>query len=198
MRTVFYFLGIILLFSSCNSEREIQEENTYEIVSLLVETTGKPIKPPPPPEGVKSRFTDSQIDSITNRIQKVALHPVFNRIKKDFSENKKISLEYNNLVANLKNLEKEQLVDLSKVITSERLKLSIIDTNKLKSEKRYLDRNYDILIQISVISFNATYDKAALVLSASRGHLNGFSSILYMHKVDGKWKIKESKMFQIS
>ncbi|KAA1243379.1 hypothetical protein [Aquimarina sp. RZ0] len=186
MRIVFYCLGIILLFSSCNSEREIHEENTYEIVSLLVETTGKPMKPPPPPEGVRSRFTDSQINSILNRSQKVALYPVFNSSKKVFSENKKVSSEYNNLVTNLKNLDKEQLVDLSEVTTSESLKLSIIDTNKLKSEKRYIDKNYDILIQISAISFNAAYDKAALVLSASRGRLNGSSSIIYMYKVDGK------------
>ena len=198
MKKTIYLISIVFLSNSCNYQENIREKNTYEITSLIIENTGGPIKPPPPPNGQKSRFTKNQIDSIMMRIQKVALFPVFYKVKRDFSKNAKIEDEYNKLVSDFGTIEKEEFIDLSKIRTSKHLKLSKIDTIKLKSEKRYVDKNYDILIYFSEISFNEEYDKAALIVGSTRGHLNGSNSIVYMHKVNNVWMIKNVKFLEIS
>ena len=108
MKKTIYLISIVFLSNSCNYQENIREKNTYEITSLIIENTGGPIKPPPPPNGQKSRFTKNQIDSIMMRIQKVALFPVFYKVKRDFSKNAKIEDEYNKLVSDFGTIEKEE------------------------------------------------------------------------------------------
>ncbi|WP_109433967.1 hypothetical protein [Aquimarina sp. AU119] len=198
MRIVFLIIGCVILFSSCESNKEKREKNTYQIVSLLIDEVGGPIKPPPPPEGQKAYFTNKQIDSIMTRSQDIALHPVFKKVKRKFVKKDNYGEKFNVLLEQLNKLKEEKLIDTLKIKTSISCRLNTIDTLLLKSDKRYIDKNYDILIYFSNISFDDDFSKAVLILSSTRGYLSGSSSIIFLEKKDGIWQIKETDTFSIS
>ena len=65
-------------------------------------------------------------------------------------------------------------------------------------DKRYINKNYDKLIKLSNISFNADQDKAVLIASYSTGYLNSASSLVLLEKKKGKWLIKKISVLSIS
>ena len=82
MKNVFLIIGGLFFLNSCQFNEKEKEKNTYEIISLLIDKAGRPIKPPPPPEGQEPFFTTNQIDSIMKQSQDVALFPVLEQQKK--------------------------------------------------------------------------------------------------------------------
>ncbi|WP_299247913.1 hypothetical protein [uncultured Aquimarina sp.] len=198
MKLFFYLLSILTLFVSCNNKNDSQEQDIYEIVSIIINRFSKPIQPPPPPDGKEPYFSQAQIDSIMNRTQKVALYPVLFTTTEKFTKNEKLGQEYNKLVNDLGQFNSEDQIDINKVRTSKSINLQLVDTIKLKSNRRYIDKNYDILIRISNISFNDSLDKAVLIIGSSRGYLNGASSLIFLEKINGIWKIKNIDTFSIS
>ncbi len=50
--------------------------------------------------------------------------------------------------------------------------LSIIDTLAMKNDRRYIEKNFDKLINFSQISFNEHYTKVVLTVGANMGPLD--------------------------
>lgn len=198
MKNVFLIIGGLFFLNSCQFNEKEKEKNTYEIISLLIDKAGRPIKPPPPPEGQEPFFTTNQIDSIMKQSQDVALFPVLEQEKKRFVKDDSYGEKFNNLLKKLATLNDEVLIDISKIEVPKAFKLDIVDTLLLKSDKRHINKNYDILIYFSNISFSDNYTKAVLSIGTTRGYLNGSSAIVFLEKKDGVWKIVYSKEYEIS
>lgn len=197
MKASFNLVIFCLLFVSCTSLEVKKEKEAYKIFSLLIEEFGKALPPPPPP-GETYSLTKSQKDSIYNQPQKIAIHPTFYISREKFSNNGQVSKEFNSLAKKLNTLKNESLFDLSKISIKKPFELSILDTLKMKKERRYFSKNFDKVISFSHISFNKSLDKAVLIIGSSRGYLNGASSLIYLEKVNDLWKVKNINTYSIS
>ncbi|WP_103072709.1 vWA domain-containing protein [Aquimarina sediminis] len=188
----------VILFFSCRiSTEHKKEENTYRILSLLIEEFAKPTIPPREMYGLKP-FTEVQIDSILNQDKKICLFPIQKRTHQKFSKKEKFDKEFNELVNKLKDLEDSREVDLSKIKINRPYQLSIIDTVAMKRDRRYVEKNFDKLINFSRISFNQGYTKAVIIVGVNMGPLNGYASLVFLEKIDNIWQIKGTDTFSIS
>lgn len=188
MRITLLFIGFITLFCSCESDKVTREKNTYQVLSMLIDEFGSPIKPPPPPDGQKPYFTSKQIDSIMNQKQTIGVH----QFLKHREENLKI----------IKNIDDKSYLELLKVFNQYNKDLSL-DITEIKSDKGHsiisLDSlkskqeqyiTYDKQFFFSRIAFDADFKKALTAISIK--HSGYFLCLL--EKENGKWKIKYSKM----
>ncbi len=182
---------------SCESEGYKIEKNTYDILSLLVDKFGEPMIPPRELYNLEP-FSKKQKDSILNQKVKIVIYPILKKSSKRFSSKENLSVEFNELLSDIKRINKKTIVDLSKFKIKRPYQLSILDTNKLKRDVRYVRKNFDKLLNLYVISFNEDYSKAVTISGVSNGYLNGYSSLVFLEKIDGKWEIKYIDTFSIS
>lgn len=196
-------LILIIVLNSCSvkkSDEKIQE-NTYEILSTIIDeyATPKLIIPPPPLEGMSDTLKNDR-DSIVGLLKTgewaqqkyfVGLRPLNyewqNKFKKSDVEEKFISL-FQKLIN--RNNHNEDIASL----TPSMIKLTrgnIIVPIKSQIRKNDSIWNYlNVLISYSNIEFNNLLDKAILVIECSEAEYHRRIILLLMENVEGQWKIR--------
>jgi|SRR5690606_507593 len=196
-------LILIIVLNSCSvkkSDEKIQE-NTYEILSTIIDEYAKPrlIIPPPPLEGMSDTLKNDR-DSIVGLLKTgewaqqkyfVGLRPLNyewqNKFKKSEVEEKFISLFQKLINRNNRN---EDIASL----TPSMIKLTrgnIIVPIKSQIRKNDSIWNYlNVLISYSNIEFNNLLDKAILVIECSEAEYHRRIILLLMENVEGQWKIR--------
>ncbi|WP_281991565.1 hypothetical protein [Aquimarina aggregata] len=198
MKNLFRLYLLFIFFLSCKSN--VEEKETYEIISLITQEYGLPLPPvPPPPPAKLPSLKEMGWDSIKKLKQDIAVYPILknnNKALSDFSELKDI--EFKTFFEKIKKNKKVLRLDLSKFNVKKQFQLSIIDTSLLKKDKYYVDKNFDKLLTFQNISFNNEFNKAIIIIGVSIGPLNGYSSLVFLEKKNGNWTIKNSKTISIS
>ncbi len=199
MKSIFFILFCSFFIFGCN-DKQVKEKNTYQIISVLIEEFGKPIIPPPPPKELShlKPLTDKQLDSITNQEQKICIFPIFRRNKKNFNYKKEYDEEFNELVSDLKSSYNIGKIDISKIKIDRPYQLSLVDTVKVRQDRRYVEKNFDKLLSFYNVSYNKKRTKAVTIIGVGIGRLNGYTSLVFLEKTKGIWKIKHIDTFSIS
>ncbi len=211
MRITSFFLVIILLFS-CVEKGNQEEDNTYQVVSLLYQEYAKPLKsvfPPPPPDSlnyVLSSKDSAQIDSVHREIKKersnkrfiVAIYPYFfsynNPHNDEFLDS---CYDFNTVLKNLVENKDSLKVDINKIVSKKNDSI-ILYSKELSKDRRKDFYNFDMLVSFSNISFNSNYTKAIVVGAYSHSRLAGASILFFLEKIEGQWIIKCKKGLSIS
>lgn len=211
----YVFLIIAFLLFSCEEkqqEKDVREENTYQITSYLVNKFREPplLAPafPPPPKGKEYIYTTrdsltSYMYSVNEFIRKktIAFLPKTFTLDKEYRKKKiKTIKECTNdkqLIKSFLKSERGIKIDINKVGNSKKDSL-IYYTEK---HKKMLGRGFneiDMLLSFSNITFNKDYTKALLVVGVTFERLNGFSTLIYLEKENYHWKIKCEEGLSIS
>ncbi|WP_025740527.1 hypothetical protein [Aquimarina pacifica] len=197
MKVFVQIMVLFILLFSCKNKNVVEEKHTHEIMSVLIDEFGKPTVPPREMYGLEP-FSKSQIDSILDQKEKICLHPKLKITDHEFSERAEYDSEINLLIEGLSNFKYSKTLDLSKIKINRPYELSIVDTLKLKEDRRYVEKNFDKLINFSRISYNTSYTKAVLIVGVHEAVLNGYASLVFLEKKKGKWEIKSVDTFSIS
>ncbi|WP_062056221.1 hypothetical protein [Aquimarina longa] len=192
-------IPLLILGISCSNSNKKNDTKSikYNVLSSIIDKFGQAQIPPPFP-GENINFTSQQLDSIRNQKQKIALYPIFIKSNENIDIKYKKDDLFNQLLQNLKNIEDSLKIEPSKIRTKIQHDLSILDTIKNKTNKHYISYNYDKLISLSPIVFNKNYNKAIVLVGVKIGYLNSGSSIVFLEKKNGTWRIVYSKEFEVS
>ena len=192
----FYNLILIAFLVSCQPEKVAIDDNTNEIISILLEKYGKSrVKPPPPNESFD--LNQKQIDSIYKQKQKIAIYPVRSGIKGLSSKKEFKTKPYYSLIKGFDSIRNKQ-IDISLIKNEIGHQLILLDTIKYREDKHYISNNYDRMLHFSPIAFDKKKTKAITVLAYNSGYLNGSTVLLYFEKENGKWHIIETNLLEIS
>lgn len=204
----------LLLFSSCKKmkTRNYEEENTYQIIGLLLsDLRGSTVLPPgfPPPPG-EDIYEFTTRDSLrrykyfykqTVRKKIIAFLP---QIYASEKKNKENELQTINKCTNDKALinlflesEKNIKIDINKVANSKKDSL-IYYTEKHKKMLGGGFDEIDVLLSFSDITFNKDYTKALISVEVIFEKLDGISTLIYLEKKHYHWEIKCKKVLSIS
>lgn len=208
-----FFIITFLLFS-CKEKQQVGdvEENTYQIIGLLLsDLRGSMVLPPgfPPPPG-EDTYEFTTRDSLrrykyfykqTVRKKIIAFLP---QIYASEKRNKENELQTINKCTNDKALinlflesEKNSKIDINKVANSKKDSL-IYYTEK---QKKMLGGGFDeidMLLSFSDITFNKDYTKALISVGVIFEKLDGISTLIYLEKKHYHWEIKCKKVISIS
>ena len=209
MKTISFFLVIILLFS-CENKENSKDDNTYKIISLLYQQYAKPIEavfPPPPPDNLNYIFSykDSiKADSLLKKLKEetndkksiIAIYPYFSPHTLHDKNATGNCHNFNDILKKYIKNKDSLKIDVNKIITNRND--SIIYYDKLSKDKRKDFYNFDMLISFSNISFNSDYTKAIVVGSFSHSKLAGASMLFFLEKKEGQWMVKCEKGLSIS
>ncbi len=187
------------MFFSCE-RKNLSEENTYRIISELIgHYTHELVHlPPPPPEGYRYTLKDSLHDYKIFYDRSTKKKNIVIRKKMVLRENDiRLMLEFDsNLSDELFFFDKKPyLIDINKISKKDRDTIFYYNNKYTKEE---INEKIDVLFSFSKIVFNKKQNKALVVVGVSMGHLNGFSSLLYLEKKHYHWKIVCKKMLSIS
>lgn len=191
MRIVLLIILSASMFLSCTSIEKKKEKDTYQILSLLIDEFGRPIKPPPPPEGQKPYFTNEQINSIMNRKQTIGVH----QLLKHREEKVEISFDiedesYNELLKIFNDYTEDLNLDITKIKSDKGYNAIFLDS-LLSKQEQY--NTYNKQLFFSRIAFDNDFQKALTTISLK--HSGYFLCLLEKDKE--KWKIRNSKMIYI-
>ena len=197
-------LILFLLNSCCQNKNNTEEENTYQIVTLLVNGYKKYIvlSPSfPPPLLSKMKIQDSLLIYkyfIQQSLKKktIALTNKMFAIKETHSFRDKCEID-KEIVEKLNTLTKSKSLNIEKVtLYGKDTLIQYKEEFKKSSWKGFY--KMDLLLSFSRISFNKQFNKAIMIVGATKGHLNGFSTLVYLEKENYVWKIKCQKGLSIS
>lgn len=187
---------IMFLLLSCKKLENRVEDETYKVVSMLVNSYAIPVLPPPP------------ITPSTNKLDEKfdALKKITNFKNEDIN----IYLNYLTIQVEGENIEINnqktyKIID----IKDSNFIMKSLDTSKIKVRKNIKFHNQDMtdpvdfnrvdmVLSFSKINFSPLLDKAVLVIGVSRGNLSGFTSIILCEKINDKWIVTEDRMLSIS
>ncbi|CAM1349700.1 hypothetical protein [Tenacibaculum halocynthiae] len=205
----YLFLINITFFISCKDSnfQEKEEESVYQIVSYLTDNLRGSIvldpSFPPTPDG--SEYNHTTQDSLrsykyfykqTIRKKTIAFtSEMFVPMNKaDFNSN---CFKEEKLLSSLFSKKETRKIEINK-ITSFKKDSLIYYTDK---HKKMLGRGFieiDMLLSFSRISFNKDYSKAFLIVGVTYEKLNSFTTLIYLEKKYGVWKIKCQEGLTIS
>ena len=191
---ILIFIAISILSCNRTSKVSIEKSGVYKVV---IEEFGKANLPPPLP-GKLHNFSKQELDSIFGQEQKIAIYPILNINKEEINLNKIKDSLYSKIAKKLTNLDKDDLMDLSKINTRSSLHLSLIDTLEQKKNSKLYYKNFDKLLYLSPISFNEELSRAITIVGVGINFLNGFSALIYLEKQEDEWVIVKSEELTIS
>ena len=213
----------IILFSSCkkNDLNNSVKENTYQVLSVLhhdlsrykmIYSAFQPL--PPDPNSNISWDSIKKLMELDRSIEKDTVKIVDALIKKNGRLIVAIdSILTPNWADNIKNIKHHQgygklLEQFSSNKDTVNINVSKITSNKYafiipyREDYQFLGRKgYDkfhIHLSFSKVEFNKEKNKAIVIMGASFGKLNGFSSIYFLEKKNGNWIIKYENGLSIS
>lgn len=197
----YFFFSLFIFYFSCDRFNNLEEENTYQILSLLLNkfSDSKGFHPnfPPNPEGKEYIFSTKDSLQLYKYFYKkitdkkiIAISPKMFTIKDSlrFKNDCTINL---NLIKNNKNIDK---IDLAKISILKNDSLIYFLGNK---KKEYPNQS-NIYFNFSKIIFSNDYKKAVIALGISFGKLNGFTTLIYLEKNIYHWNIKCERELNIS
>lgn len=216
MMNKYIFLITVLFFLSCKEKQQfsnIEEENTYQIITFLADDAKSflvmpPVLSIPPSPNTKNynvRTMTSQ-DSVsgykyhykqlTEKKTITIIDSLFG-LKETYGFRGKCDVVDNKLLEKFNNLRESRKLDISKI--------TVYDKDTLiqyKEEFRKLPskgfNKMDLLLSFSRIAFNDNFDKAIVFVGMSKGSLDGISVLFYLEKENYHWKIKCEKTLSIS
>lgn len=211
----YIFLIITLLFLSCKEKQQastIEEENTYQIIGLLLsDLRGSMVLPPgfPPPPG-EDTYEFTTKDSLwsykyfykqTVRKKTIAFWPQISVSKKKYKE-KELQIinectNDNQLITSFLKSGNNIKIDINKVANSKKDSL-IYYTEKHKKMLGGGFDEIDVLLSFSDITFNKGYTKALISVGVIFEKLDGISTLIYLEKKHYHWEIKCKKVLSIS
>ena len=201
MRIIYLNILIILLISSCKSTEKDLE---MEVISQMYQNISKKM-PPPPPQSEEYKtgsikpsridYSKIQVKTLSFAINEGFIEPVLNKpiYKSFFKFNSKKIFERENLdtmeinmVARLTERKSTGLLDQKLLKSLSNENLQFLNHSVVNSAIREKFR-IDCIVSFSNVSFNKSRDKASIVVSISRGKLNGSSTIYILKKINNKW-----------
>lgn len=206
----YFFLVLIVFSCQKKDERKLIKENTFQIVSFLMDSlvdgsVNLPNFPPPPNE---KNYIFSIKDSLRNykhfytetiRQKKVAVKPTFFSLKKDkISFNNNCKIDITELLSDSSMLNSSlDSIDIKKLTL--RSKSIIIPYNDVfKNDIGKGFSRVDLIFNFSKIIYNKNFNKAIIIVGVSTGKLSGFSTLIYLEKENYHWVIKCEKNLSIS
>lgn len=195
----FIVIPVLLLMINCHSQKyNIEDENTYEILSFLINKYAKPIAPPPPLD-ISDHTSDSikriQTEKLHNKKMTVAIYPTMNPLTE------KLEIDTLNL-DELDNFTRAYPIEIPKIDYVNNYNLILADTLRLKKNSNFSNYKYfhefDILLQFSRIAFDQDKTRAIVIMSYNYSPLNGGSVLLFLKKFNGKWHISKRINLEIS
>jgi hypothetical protein len=208
---IFCLFVLFNLYYSCKyNNNKDEEENTYQILSLLLnEYTANSKKLtftiPPPPNGTKSKYNFSVKDSLSlykRFYEETIKQKVIALESKMFEMNEKYYFKEDcnvnqKLLQSFFNLKHSKNINLDKIVLHKKDSLIYYTDNHRKMQTRGFDE-IDICLNFSRISFDRNHKQAILILGISYSKLNGFSAMYFLEKRKGNWYIKCVKELGIS
>jgi hypothetical protein len=189
MRTVLLIILSTSVLLSCTSIEEKQEKDTYQILSLLVDEFGTPIRPPS--DGKNSHFTKERIDSIMNQKQTIGVYQVLKHReeKVDISISTE-DVSYLELLKLFNSYTEDINLDITKIKSNKDYNIIFLDS-LLSKQEQY--NTYDKQLFFSRVAFDNDFKKALTTISIK--HSGYFLCLLEKEKE--KWRIRNSKMIYI-
>ena len=199
MKRFVIFLLLFSLFFSCKESNK-EEENKYQVISLLYKKLTKPEELVYPPNFTGKPLTkkDSvRIDSLHEIILKkykkrkyiTAVYPQFVPYKggpyKYYSNTCK---GYERIMDKLMVLKDSSQIDLLKIIS--RKSDSVIPFSQDLIVRNSMEfKNFDGLFTFSPVSFDKDFSKALIVVTKMKSKVAGSTDLYTLKKEKGKWKI---------
>jgi hypothetical protein len=212
MKKLFFLLIVLALVSCKNNIKKQENENTYQVISILYNKLAKPIElffPPPPPDKSDHVFTSKdsvRIDSLHKEIENerakrkfiVAVYPLLNPYRKGHHKYfMQDCSEFNNVMDKLLEIKDSLKIDIDKIIKKRNDSIIYFKEGLIIKGRRDYE-TFDILISFSRIAFNKDYTKAVVVGSLNHSTIAGASILYFLEKNDDKWEIKCEKGLSIS
>jgi len=194
------FLLLISLFISCK-ESNMEENNRYQIITLLFEELVKPVELVYGPNYSGEPLTrkdSAHQDSLFELIRKerakrkfiVAVYPKL--IPYDgghYKYHNKKCVEYYEVMDKLMKLKDSSVIDLNKIISSRQDSILPFSVDLLSKDTREFIK-FDYFISFSPIAFNKGYTKSIVLVSGARSKLAGSTDLYMLEKEVGKWVIR--------
>jgi len=121
-----------------------------------------------------------------------------------FSNTKNVRLDslfkkdYAPLMKRLNNLKENVLIDITKIVPIQGNTFIKSPTAQEEYRKNETWDNFDQVVNYSRISFNENYTKALVIIGVSRAKLDGYSALILLEKVNGKWVEVHNQLLNIS
>ncbi|MFS4456714.1 hypothetical protein [Maribacter sp. 2304DJ31-5] len=189
-------LTIIIVLVTINLNcKHGNSSDSAEIFLLAIENSVKSLPPPAPPNIGDSTITISQkkIDSITKiRLNIAVSSDIINPI--GAPPELKGHEDYVSIVEKLFDGKKQKLnLDFSSLKSFH--DITLVDSNY---ERKKIFKKFNVIVSFSDISLNNSKDKAALIFRESYGKLSGTEILYLLAKVNGNWKVIQSKTLSLA
>ena len=210
MFKILFFIFLSSLYYSCKFDDSIEKENTYQVLSLLInEYTANSKKIifniPPPPNGTRLKQKLSIKDSLllykqfykeTIKQKVIALNPKMFGIDEQYHFKEDCNINQK-LLQSFFNLKESKKINLNKIRLNKKDSLIYYTDNHKKMWAKGFNE-IDICLNFSRIKFDKSYKHAILILGVSYDKLDGFSTIYFLEKKKEKWVVKCEKSLSIS
>ena|SRR5690606_4744107 len=191
-------LILFLFYFSCSDKNRIENIESFNIMSVLIDNLAKPIIPPPEPNLSDIEFknkSDSLYKTVTdNEFHEKEFVIYIDTIKKIRSIDLNNS-KYSNLIQKLVKLEQFENIDPAKIKTIKNIK---VHQYKVSSPNNIDWNETDMVISFSKVAFNSNYTEASIVVGVTRGRLNGYSFLAILKKSENGWGIISKITLSIS
>ena len=188
-----YYIVVIISFlfiTSCESKQDdLLIENKIDLISSIINTQYALPPPPPLPNDTISSWeiTQIKIDSVKAVKLNVAIYPIFDKpIFRKNIDQLQLDKEFKDLIKSFSVVEATKEIPIQEINDKSRHSVVLADTLILKETRDW--KEYDLLLNISNISFNENYDKATLVMGISRSALWGSGGLYLFSKNNEKWE----------
>lgn len=182
------FCSILCSVFAYSQKRNYLTEYDNKLFSQLIDLLGHPIPPPPTGENYDTIPSMELIDSLAKVELKIGIYPTVKTFITN-SKTKQISLNCLNKYTQ-ENSSKTYLINLEKLNSEKKHKISLIDTT-ISSQEQFFD--HDIIVMFYKPYYNEDLSKALVKLSVSRGTLSGFLTLVCLEKNNENWKVVNSK-----
>lgn len=196
MNRIIYII-CFLSFFSCKIDKDSKLDNKIDLISSVVEEFSFPVPPPPPPNLNDVEISPKIIDSLKKVKMNIAIHPIL--FKPDLNNNiklEKIEKPFKELFNQLQKLNSVKIDNIKSINAKSRHFVVLADTIILKQSRDW--KEYDIVYNISNISFNEEFDKAVCLIGVSRSALWGHVGVYFFEKKNGHWKSIDKIIFEKS
>lgn len=189
------YLIILLVLNNCSVNNN-KTDNTYQVISLLVNETYRSYSKIP--STLNKRENNFQNDSINKKEFIFILDNKLRLISKTFGLSKHKE-EYQKMFEELSSFSKEKDINLKYITVSKNIKMVELTNEhiqKMKNNNYYSD--FDLYISFSRIAFNKSNDKALVAISTGDSSLSSSYDLFYLKMQNGKWKIIDFQNISIS
>ncbi len=189
-------LAVIIVSFFCNCETQVEEDRkeVQEIFTFLINNKAVALPPAPPNEdAIKDlKISKEVIDSLKRVKLNIAVYPKLEepRLPEKFNFTN-LPIEFSEIVKKFSSIDSQDFLSVDSINSKSRHNIVKADTTILSNSKDW--KKYDLLFKFSNISFNKTYNKAALTVGISKSALWGYGQLYLLSKdINNEWRIVDS------